>query len=57
MATEKSGTAKKLTAILKELKALSVDGVLPAKAFYKLVQENSLSQVETQKLMEGLAKL
>ena len=50
MATEKSGTAKKLTAILKELKALSVDGFLPAKAFYKLVQENSLSQVELKSL-------
>ncbi len=57
MTTQKSETAKKLTAILKELKALSVDGELSATIFADKVKENELSQLETEKLMGGLAKL
>ena len=57
MAVEKSEKVKRLTNILKELKSLSEEGVLPASIFAQKVKEYNLTQAETQKMMEGLAKI
>ena len=57
MATEKSEKLKRLTSVLKELKSLADDGVLPASIFAEKVKEYGLTPVETQKMMEGLAKI
>jgi len=56
MATEKSEKTKLLGGIFKELKALSVDGVVPASVFSAKVKENNLDQKDVTKLMTALAK-
>ena len=56
MAAEKSEKTKLLGGIFKELKALSVDGVVPASVFSAKVKENNLDQKDVTKLMTVLAK-
>ena len=56
MAAEKSEKTKLLGGIFKELKALSVDGVVPASVFSAKVKENNLDQKDVTKLMSALAK-